>query len=163
MGKNLQKVQDMLDGKSTGKIQVGALPTNIHANRKIGDRWIDHDGKEWEQKDGYRANVSKVTKGIWNTCNDCDTSILTRWDKHMYKLHSRCRTCQINFEAKLRTWPVKYFAWVRLKELQNMEQYEKDMESRIFEIHEENKTLWDMSVANAMANDNVSMDIKKNT
>ena len=36
---------------------------------------------------------------------------------------------------------IKYFAWIRLKELQTMEQYEKDMEASIFEIHEENKRI----------------------
>ena len=58
--KNLQKVQDMLDGKGTGKIQSGYIPENIHANRKIGERWIDSEGDEWEQKDGYRSKISTL-------------------------------------------------------------------------------------------------------
>ena len=57
--KNLQKVQDQLDGTYKGKLQVGMhTPDNIHANREVGERWIDADGKEWEQKEGF-----KVKKG----------------------------------------------------------------------------------------------------
>ena len=60
MGKNTQKVQDMLDGKHQRKIQVGAVPDNIHEGRKVGERWFDSDGKEWEQKNGYRTNITKL-------------------------------------------------------------------------------------------------------
>ena len=162
MGKNLQRVQDMVDGKNTGKIIVGQYnPTD--KKREIGERWIDSDDKEWEQKDGYRSSVTKINKGIWETCNDCDKAILSRWDKHMYGLHQKCRTCQINFEAILRTYPIKYLAWVRLKQLENMDSTEAEMKAVIFERHEANKNIFDDSVVNAMANANVAMEIKKNT
>ena len=55
--KNLQKVQDMLDGNSTRKIQSGY--TVVEETHKVGDRWFDSDGKEWEQKNGYRVNITK--------------------------------------------------------------------------------------------------------
>ena len=50
---------------------------------------------------------------------------------------------------------IKYFAWIRLKELQMMEDVENEMKTQIFEIHEENKGLWDRSVVNALANENI--------
>ena len=54
MGKNLQKVQDMLDGNYKTKIQVGQYaPTE--ETRKVGDKWVDSDGNHWEQKEGYRT------------------------------------------------------------------------------------------------------------
>ena len=56
MSKNLQRVQDMLDGNYQSKIQVGYSKTE--KQRKIGDRWTDSDGKEWEQRDGYISSVS---------------------------------------------------------------------------------------------------------
>ena len=34
--KNLSKVQSMVDGTYGGKIQVGAIPEDVHANRKVG-------------------------------------------------------------------------------------------------------------------------------
>ena len=152
---NLQRIQNVLDDKHETKIQVGVGDHEAKPTRKVGDKWTDSDGVEWEQKDGYRSNVSKVKVGMWDTCNDCDTAILKRWDKHMYSIHGKCRICQINFEAILRSYPGKYFAWVRLKELNNMEQIEHDMEVKIFETHEENKGLWDRSVVNALANENI--------
>ena len=152
---NLRRIQNVLDDKHEAKIQSGFIPENIHEGRSIGDKWTDSDGVEWEQKNGYRSKVSKVKVGMWDTCNDCDTAILKRWDKHMYSLHGRCRICQINFEAKLKSWPKSWFAWVRLKQLENMDQIEADMEIQIFETHEENKGLWDRSVVNALTNENI--------
>ena len=52
--KNLAKVQSMLDGTYGGKIQSGFVPDNVHAGRKIGEKWTDSDGVEWEQKNGYK-------------------------------------------------------------------------------------------------------------
>ena len=54
--KNLQRVQDMLDDKHERKIQSGYLPTE--ETHKVGDVWTDSDGKKWEQKNGYRVNIS---------------------------------------------------------------------------------------------------------
>ena len=78
--KNLQKVQDMLDGKGTGKIQVGQYaPTE--KIRKVGDKWTDSDGIPWEQKDGYRVKgrlaTSNITHQSWDKkCSNCESLIL---------------------------------------------------------------------------------------
>ena len=49
ISKNLQRVQDMVDGTYGGKIQSGYIgETNI--DRKVGDIWTDDDGLKWEQK-----------------------------------------------------------------------------------------------------------------
>ena len=44
MGKNLQKVQDMLDGNYKRKIQVGY--DKVEQKRKIGERWLSSK-KRW--------------------------------------------------------------------------------------------------------------------
>ena len=73
--KNLQKVQDMLDGKGTGKIQSGY--TAVEEIHKVGDTWTDSDGKKWEQKNGYRSNVTKLAnKGLGNNCSECKKFII---------------------------------------------------------------------------------------
>ena len=78
--KNLQKVQDMLDGKGSGKIQVGySTAEEIH---KVGDIWTDSDDKTWEQKDGYRTNVTKLANaGIAEQCSDCNKYIVTHMEQ----------------------------------------------------------------------------------
>ena len=155
ISKNLQKVQDMVDGNYQGKIIVGALPENVHANRKVGDKWTDSDGVEWEQKEGYRSKISKVNKGLWETCNDCEKPIIDKFDKKCYNLYTKCHYCQLDFEAKLKTWPYKWQSWVRLQQLLMMDSVDTEMQEAIFSNHEHEKKLYDMSVANALANDNL--------
>ena len=98
--KNLQKVQDMLDGKGTGKIISGY--STVEETHKVGDRWFDSDGKEWEQKtqnpqSPYDAKNKRLQ------CIDCGT--LFTWDdyemyniaiaefqRHLVSKHNRVKT-----------------------------------------------------------------------
>ena len=95
--KNLQKVQDMLDGEGTGKIISGYMPTE--QTHKVGDRWFDSDGKEWEQKNGYRTNITKLAnRGIVdNKCSDCEAYIVKKWDKEIFKFNGRCYSFILSF------------------------------------------------------------------
>ena len=73
MSKNLQIVQDMLDGNYQTKVQVGYGDQEIERH-EIGDKWTDSDGIEWEQKKGYRVKINKlenvgIFKGNCKTCN----------------------------------------------------------------------------------------------
>ena len=168
MGKNLQKVQDMLDGNHKNKIQVGVGDQEVEETRKVGDKWTDSDGNEWEQKEGYRTkNTNNVRHHSWdNKCSSCKKLILKDWDKDTHKADGRCYHCQLNYEMDLQfDKPIRWFAYRRLKDFKNMESIHRDMEQWIFEKHEfeKNEKIFDMSVANAMANDNVEMSIKKNT
>ena len=49
MSKNIQKVQDMVDGNFKHKIQSGYIAEDVHANRKVGERYFDLEDKEWEK------------------------------------------------------------------------------------------------------------------
>ena len=165
MSKNLRKVQDMLDGNYKSKIQVGYNTTD--ERREVGDKWIDSDGNHWEQRDGYRTkNTSNVAHHSWDKkCSDCEKLILKKIDKEMYRVDGRCYHCQMNYELDLKfEKPIRLFAYRRLKELQYMDSLHNDMEQWVFSMHEhrKNEKIFDMSVANAMANDNVEMSIKKN-
>ena len=60
--------------------------------------------------------------------------------------------------------PIKWFAYRRLKDLKNMEALEKDMIQWVDEMEKQReKNPFDMKVANALANGEVEMQIKKNT
>ena len=98
--KNIEKLSDMVNDNHQGKIQVGHIPENVHEGRKVGDKWTDSDGNEWEQKDGYRTKITHVKRGIADQCSDCETLILKPWDKDSYKWNKRCYYCQIDFEAQ---------------------------------------------------------------
>jgi hypothetical protein len=160
--KNLQKVQNMLDGKGTGKLQVGY--STVEETHKVGDRWFDSDGKEWEQKNGYRTNVTKLgSKGIADNCSDCGSYLTKAWDKDSFKYNGRCYYCQIDFEVDLKVKPIRWFAWRRLKDFQNLKALEVEM-GAWFEEKEKRlqENPFDKSIANAMANSNVEMTINKN-
>ena len=169
MGKNLQKVQDMLDGNYKSKIQVGQYAPTEEV-RKVGDKWTDSEGYEWEQKDGYKLKLSSTPAvGLFNhQCKDCGKNCSPKmakpWDRDTWKADGRCYHCQMNYELDLKfDSPVRLFAYRRLKDLQNMESLEKDMEQWVEEFTKmRTEKVFDESVANAMANDNVSMQIKNN-
>ena len=166
--KNLAKVQSMLDGTYGGKIQSGYTPTE--EVRKVGDKWIDSEGYEWEQKEGFRVKNSVMPAvGMFNhQCKDCGKNCSPKmakpWDRDTFKADGRCYYCQLNFEENLKIKPIKWFAYRRLKDLQNMESLEKDMIQWVDELTEQRKkNPFDEKVANALANGEVEMSIKKNT
>jgi hypothetical protein len=161
---NLQRIQDVLDDKHQGKIVVGQYSVGNSETRKVGDKWTDSDGQEWEQKEGYRMKLSNTPAvGLGDNCSDCDNLILQKWDKHMYTLHKRCYHCQIDFEAKLKTIPIRYWAWRRLQEIASAESIMKDMDQWIDEMDTMKKqNVFDKSVANALANGEVDTSLKIN-
>jgi hypothetical protein len=163
--KNLQKVQDMLDGKGTGKIQVGY--SSVEETHKVGDRWFDSDGREWEQKDGFRVNHTKMAnRGIADhRCSECEKYIIKPWDKEIFKFNDRCYYCQIEFEAELKT-SGKFDEWKEAQDKRTKEDYIKAFEKENEELVKEIANLenpFDTKLANAMANSNVEMTINKNT
>ena len=164
MGKNIQKVQDMMDGNFKRKIQSGYTPTE--EKREVGDTWTDSDGVQWEQKNGYRSKISRTANvGIAEKCRTCSDYIVKNWDKDVHRLTGNCYHCQLNFELDLKfDAPIRHFAWRRLKDFENMEALEKDMFRWMDEKEKYEKTekIFDKSVANAIANENVNMTINKN-
>ena len=163
--KNLQKVQDMLDGKGTGKIISGY--STVEETHKVGDRWFDSDGKEWEQKNGYRTNITKLAnRGIVdNKCSDCEAYIVKKWDKEIFKFNGRCYYCQIDFEAELKGTG-KFDEWKEAQDKRIKEGYIEKFEEENKELVKEIANLenpFDTKIANAMSNANVTMEINKNT
>ena len=172
MGKNLQKVQDMLDGKGMGKIQSGYVGEDIHANREVGERYFDHDGDEWEYKGNhYRVKISKMAAvGVGDKCSDCEKLITKSWDKDVYKWNKRCYYCQIDHEAQftrniqgadhLTKEMDEHTKYVIERSEKYVEGWMKD--NKIFEKEREEEKVFDEKLTNALANSNVEMAINKN-
>ena len=167
--KNLAKVQSMLDGTYGGKIQSGYSPTE--EIRKVGDKWTDSEGYEWEQKEGFRVKNSVMPAvGMFNhQCKDCGKNCSPKmakpWDRDCFKADGRCYYCQLDYEIDLKAdKPIKWFAYRRLKDLRNMDAIEKEMIQWVDEMSSiRQKNPFDEKVANALANGEVEMTIKKNT
>ena len=167
MSKNLQKVQDMLDGNYKNKVQVGYGDQDIERH-EVGDIWTDSDGIEWEQKNGYRVRINNkmANVGIFKGhCKTCNKGILKPWDKDTYKADGRCYHCQLNYELDLQfDKPIRWFAYRRLKDFKNMESLENEMIQWIDEKQELLKdNPFDKKVANAIANNEVTLQINKVT
>tara|TARA_R110000824_G_scaffold365604_1_gene554125 strand:- start:398 stop:904 length:507 start_codon:yes stop_codon:yes gene_type:complete len=163
MSKNLQKVQDMMDGNFKRKIQSGYTPDR--EEHKVGDKWTDADDVQWEQKNGYRSKITRTANvGIAEKCRTCSDYIIKDWDKDVHRLTGNCYHCQLNFELDLKyDKPIRHFAWRRLKDFENMEAIEKDFERWLDEKEKLDKEkVFDDTVANAIANENVEMTINKN-
>ena len=167
--KNLAKVQSMLDGTYGGKIQSGYSPTE--KIRNVGDKWTDSEGYEWEQKEGFRVKNSMMPAvGMFNhQCKDCGKNCSPKmakpWDRDCFKADGRCYYCQLDYEIDLKAdKPIKWFAYRRLKDLRNMDAIEKEMIQWVDEMSSiRQKNPFDEKVANALANGEVEMTIKKNT
>jgi hypothetical protein len=164
MGKNTERIQSMLSGDYKRKLQVGY--STAEERREVGDKWTDLDGVEWEQRKGYRMKISKMADvGIFHMqCKDCNSNCSLE-KKHIktYNRFERCWYCQVDFEIKLKSWPGKWEAWVRLQQLNNMDSIERDLIQALEENEKlDKKKIFDKSVANALANSNVEMTIKKN-
>tara|TARA_Y100001963_G_scaffold115057_1_gene159674 strand:+ start:192 stop:713 length:522 start_codon:yes stop_codon:yes gene_type:complete len=167
--KNLAKVQSMLDGTYGGKIQSGYSTVKEH--RKVGDKWTDSEGYEWEQCDGYQVKKAGMPAvGMFShQCKDCKKNCSPKtakpWDRDTWKADGRCYHCQLNYELDLQfEAPIRWWAYRRLKDLRNMESIEKDMEQWVEEFTKmRNEKVFDEKVANALANGEVEMSINKNT
>ena len=168
MGKNLAKVQDMLDGNYKSKIQVGVGDQEVEQTRQVGDKWVDSDGTPWEQRDGYKVKGRLATSDVihhsWdNNCSCCKKLIVKKWDKDVHNADGRCYHCQLDYEVDLKSKYIRWFAYRRLKELKNMKSLEKEMIQWVDEMEKQKqKNPFDKTVANALANGEVEMSINKN-
>ena len=169
---NLEKVQSYIDGTFGGKIQSGFIPEDIHSGRKVGDKWTDSDGVEWEQRDGYRSKVSKVNVGMFSKqCKDCSKPCTKSFDVDTYGRMDRCYKCQTTFELDLKYESKnrigksgnKWQFWVKLQQLKRWDAIDKEVE-QLFDEKEklDSKKIYDKTVVNAIANSNVTMTINKN-
>ena len=159
MSKNVRKIQQMISGEFNKSSQVGYTPDRI--DRKVGDAWTDDEGVKWEQRKGYKIKISGLPGvGILgDQCRDCKKSIPKKGvHRDTYNRMDRCYHCQINFEVDLQTKKIgeknnKHFFWVKLQQLKRWTDMDKEALDIITEMSEE-ESPFDMSVVNAIANEN---------
>lgn len=112
---SIQDVKKLLAGEhdSQQKVQVGFSADKKEDNeiRKIGDKWFDEDGNEWEQKEGYKLKLGKVWQQelhqYLNTFVNCPKETCTcgmpkKLDQKMKAIHGMCFDCVVDMEHKIR-------------------------------------------------------------
>ena len=111
---SIEDVKNLLSGKheSQNKLQFGYAPDEEPTvTRKVGDKWKDGDGNEWEQKEGYKVKLGKEWQQelhqYLNTFPNCRKEVCTctmpkRLDEKMKTIHGMCFDCVIDMEHKIK-------------------------------------------------------------
>ena len=112
---NVQDVKKLLAGEhdSQNRVQVGYAGEKSEdtETRKVGDKWFDSDGNEWEQKNGYKVKLGKQWQQElheyltqFKNCpkETCTCSMPKRLDEKMRMIHGMCFDCVVDMEHKLR-------------------------------------------------------------
>lgn len=164
MSKNIQRIQDMLDGNYQTKIQSGYESKTI--NREVGDEWVDSDGVPWKQMEGYKVKGRLAVSDARHythdmNCKDCGQNCnLDKRNKETFVRMDRCFYCQLNFEVDLKSKKFGddnnlWFFWVKLQNLNRWTAIDKEIAQYMETYWEEGKNLFDKSVVNAIANQNL--------
>lgn len=112
---SLEDVKKLLAGQhdSQNKTTVGYTETKKEEQitRKIGDRWFDEDGHEWEQRNGYKIKLGKEWQQelheYLNSFPNCPKETCTcgmpkKLDQKMKRIHGMCFDCVVDMEHKIR-------------------------------------------------------------
>lgn len=110
-----KKIIDTVFGREDNTQKVFGYEGEAEKRREIGERWTDKDGKEWEQKEGYKVAVSKFEeikeylKQITNcSTEECKTGKYSKADKKAIARTGMCLDCLQKYEQGLKndgTWP----------------------------------------------------------
>lgn len=149
MKKNIDIVQDYLNGDRPF-VKIGYTgDINKYIIRKIGERWTDSSGKEWEQKEYGPSAVTRVgdiiREEMEEKCQCCKKEI--RWggrlDRKMYYKTKKCFDCLIEEETTLRLRG-QYKLYENRKVIENELSYLEDVRKKLRESKDylkNNKTI----------------------
>lgn len=107
--KSRKKIIDTVFGREDNTQRVFGYEKETEQKREVGERWTDSDGKEWEQREGYKIAVGQMDdvreylKQL-TTCksDECKTSEYSRADKKMVVRTGYCVDCIQKLEQKLK-------------------------------------------------------------
>ena len=108
-----KRIQEILRGgnpsvKVGWKENLEGHDTDYKKNKhEIGDTWIDADGKEWEQKEGYTISIPKYIEStrVPSACPRCNKDMYDKEQKlniKFYWLRGHCFDCQVKEETQMR-------------------------------------------------------------
>ena len=100
---------DTVFGRTDNNQNVFGYEKETEQKKQVGEKWTDSDGKEWEQKEGYKTNVSQMDEvrqylDKLNNCQSekCDTIKYSNADKKVIRKTGMCVTCLRQFEQRLK-------------------------------------------------------------
>lgn len=141
MKKNIDIVRDYLAGERP-YIKVGYTgDINKYIIRKVGEKWTDANGKEWEQKEYGPAAVTRVTdiirEEMEEKCECCNREIRwgSRQDRKMFYRTKKCLDCTVEEETQLRL-KGKFKLYETKKLIENELSYLSDIRTKLKESKE---------------------------
>lgn len=173
--KSRQLVIDTVFGRTDDNQTTFGYEKEADKKREVGEKWVDGEGVEWEQKDGFRTNLTKMDKvreylQKVSKCSssECKTIKYSTADKKAIVKATLCVDCLAKQETQLRvdgTWDFYEDYKITLNKLG----YVRDMKVQLEEAYEgvkqqvemvnENGTIsnwqWDIDI------EKVKKDIKK--
>jgi len=113
--KSRKLIIDTVFGRTDDNQKVFGYEKEGEQKREVGEKWVDSEGKEWEQKEGFKINTTKMDEvreflQKITTCSstDCKTIKYSTADKKLIVKTGLCATCLAKQESVLRadgTWP----------------------------------------------------------
>jgi hypothetical protein len=109
---NIKAINQMLSGthRTQNKTTVGY--ESKQEDHKVGDKWFDENGVEWEQKEGYKISSSKALEAVRaalksfllpKVCPKCNKEMKNnQYNKKMWSVHKMCFDCVIDMEHEHR-------------------------------------------------------------
>ena len=134
---NIKAVKEMLGGAhKTQTKKTISFADKIVERREVGETWIDNKNQKWEQRNGYKVKVGKLSKlreelREFPNCNtknsSCNCTEPGTADLKMKAIHGMCLNCVVEMEHKLKL-EGKYEEYERTKLLANAEAWLKQAE-----------------------------------
>jgi len=133
--KNIKAVQEMLGGEhKTQTKKTVSFDKKEVLRREVGDTWTDDKGQKWEQRNGYKVKVGKLSElreelKKFPNCKDGCESYLDpgQADLKMKAIHGMCLNCVVSMEHELQL-KGEYEEYERKKLLSNAEAWLKQAE-----------------------------------
>jgi len=164
--KSRQLVIDTVFGRTDDNQTTFGYEKEADKKREVGEKWVDGEGVEWEQKDGFRTNLTKMDKvreylQKVSKCSssECKTIKYSTADKKTIIKTTLCIDCLAKQETKLRvdgTYPFYEDYKITLNKLGYVRdlkaQYEEALEGikQQVEMVNENGTIsnwqWDIDI-----------------
>lgn len=135
--KNIKAVSEMLSGQHKTQTKKSiSFADKVVERREVGETWIDDKNQKWEQRNGYKVKVGKLSKlreelKEFPNCNtknsSCNCTNPGQADLKMKAIHGMCLNCVVEMEHELKL-KGEYKEYERKKLLANAEAWLKQAE-----------------------------------
>jgi hypothetical protein len=109
MHKSRKLIIDTVFGRTDDNQKVFGYEKEAEKKREVGEKWVDKDGKEWQQHEGFTSIVTEMDSvreylNKLSHCSneECKTVPYTWADKKLISKTGMCTICLAKFESGLR-------------------------------------------------------------